>query len=693
MSLTVSDPVRLLHGVGAVGERELAQAGIATIGQLLWHLPFRWEDRARLFAIADLPDAGEVTVRAEVIRIHDRRAQTRGMHLTEASVADATARLAVVWFNQPYLARLLQPGMQLWLHGRVARPDASRAAQMLAPEYEIADDTDPVHHGRIVPIYERIGRLGPRRLRGIIAAALADLVDPTDALDALPLARLGLPGIGEALRTVHAPGGDGEGGAVLTALAERRTPAQRRLIVEEFLALCAALERSREERFHQRAAACAVDEGIRARARALLPFRLTSAQRRVVAEIVADLQGPRPMARLLQGDVGSGKTVVAALAALVALENGLQVAFLAPTELLAQQHAGTLRRLFASTKFQAELLVGSLSPAMKRDLSRRLRVGECRFVVGTHALLEPGVKFGRLGLVIVDEQHKFGVMQRQVLRDKGDASHLLIMTATPIPRSVALGLYGDLDLSLLDEAPPGRTPVRTVLRDGTARARLLAFVRREVAAGGQVYWVFPVIEEQPEMPVRALDEQVGEIAAELAGVSVAMVHGRQKAAEREGTMAAFARGEIDVLCATTVIEVGVDVANATVMVIENPERFGLSQLHQLRGRVGRGRRRALCVLLVGTAVTAAARARIEVFAATNDGFRLAEEDFRLRGPGDLAGLRQWGRARMRIADLGRDRVEFEFARHAAATARAAGRLDELTALLVVPGLTGEVGSG
>lgn len=693
MTLTISDPVRQLRGVGAVGERELAAAGIATIGQLLWHIPFRWEDRARPVAIADLSDVGEVTVRARVVRVHERRAWTRGMHLTEALVADPTGELAVVWFNQPYLARLLLPGTQLWLHGRVARPDPSHAVQMLAPEYEIADDTDPVHHGRIVPIYERIGRLAGRRLRGMIAAALADLADPIDALDALSLARLGLPEIGEALRTVHAPGGDGEGGAVLTALAERRTPAQRRLIVEEFLALCAALERSRDERLHQCAAVCAVDGAIRARARALLPFRLTAAQRRVVAEIVADLGSPHPMARLLQGDVGSGKTVVAALAALVALENGLQVAFLAPTELLARQHAGTLQRLFAATPFAPELLIGSLCVAVKRDLTRRMGAGSCRFVIGTHALLEREVRFARLGLVIVDEQHKFGVMQRQALRDKGDAPHLLVMTATPIPRSVALGMYGDLDLSVLDEAPPGRTPIRTVLRGDEARTRLLAFVRREVAAGGQVYWVFPVIEEQPAMPVRALERHAGEIAAELAGISVAMVHGRQKPAERETAMAAFARGEIGVLCATTVIEVGVDVANATVMVIENPERLGLAQLHQLRGRVGRGRRRALCVLLIGVGASVAARARIEIFAATSDGFQLADEDFRQRGPGELAGLRQWGRARMCIADLGRDRTEFEVARRAAAAARTAGRLDELVAALVVPGEGGEVGSG
>jgi ATP-dependent DNA helicase RecG len=358
---------------------------------------------------------------------------------------------------------------------------------------------------------------------------------------------------------------------------------------------------------------------------------------------------------------------------------------LAPTELLAQQHHDTLTRLLSASGHGPALLIGSLPAAEKRRVRAALGDGSTRFVVGTHALLEDDVVLPRLGFVVIDEQHRFGVAQRQALLDKGTAPHLLVMTATPIPRSLALSLYGDMDVSLLDELPPGRTPVKTVLRDEAARPRLTEFLRREVGEGGQAYWVFPLIEESEALTLRAVSTYVRSVRAALPGVNVGMVHGRVPAAEREATMAAFAAGEIQVLCATTVIEVGVDIPNASVMVVEHPERFGLAQLHQLRGRVGRGSRRSLCVLLLGERAIGETRARIEAFAETTDGFRIAEQDFRLRGPGEFTGLRQWGRPEFRVAVLWLHREELEAARAVAAAAAARDELDRLAHALAPVG--------
>jgi len=420
----------------------------------------------------------------------------------------------------------------------------------------------------------------------------------------------------------------------------------------------------------------------------VLPFHLTGAQRRVLAEIVADLQKEYPMARLLQGDVGSGKTIVATLAALVALASGHQVALLAPTELLAQQHHLTLTRLLQSTPYRPELLIGSLPGAEKQRVRQGLADGTAHLVVGTHALIEDAVLFGRLGLAIIDEQHRFGVAQRQALLEKGEAPHLLVMTATPIPRSLALSLYGDLEVSVLDEMPPGRSPVRTVLRDDASRPKLAEFLRKEVEDGGQAYWVFPLIEESNKISARAIASHARAVRQALTGVRVEVVHGRTAAAEREAVMAAFSSGDVGVLCATTVIEVGVDVPNASVMVIENAERFGLAQLHQLRGRVGRGRRRSFCVLLTGKECSPEARRRLDLLAATGDGFRIAEEDFHLRGPGEFTGLRQWGRPEFRVASLWHHRRELEAARALAAAAAQRGDLEAMAAAVHCPGELG-----
>jgi ATP-dependent DNA helicase RecG len=695
MTLALSDPLSAIKGVGAAGERAFAAVGIAAVGDLLWYLPYRYEDRSNPRRIASLttPDT-TVTVVGRLVQLVERRARNRRLRIIEAVIDDGSGSLAVVWFNQPYLTSALREGMRVWLYGTLRTARSGWGLQLVAPEWEVEDEEEsPVHLGRIVPMYRRVGNWSGRRVRTLMARALDGLTAIPDDLAHLLPRELGLPPLGEALRQVHFPAPPADGstsGALFEDLATRQTAHHRRLAFEELLSLAVLLERERGRRRKQQAPACLVTDDVRDSARNVLPFRLTQAQRRVLAEIVSDLQKAYPMARLLQGDVGSGKTIVAVLAALVVLASGHQVALLAPTELLAQQHHLTLARLLQPTPYDPELLIGSLSAGEKRRVRRELADGSAHLVVGTHALIEDAVVFGRLGLAIIDEQHRFGVAQRQALLQKGEAPHLLVMTATPIPRSLALSLYGDLEISILDEMPPGRIPVRTVLRDDTARGKLAEFLRREVSEGGQAYWVFPLIEESQTISARAVASHVRAVRQTLPGVQVGVVHGRTPAPEREAVMAAFTAGEIGVLCATTVIEVGVDVPNASVMVIENAERFGLAQLHQLRGRVGRGRRRSFCALLVGKDCSPEARRRLELLAGTADGFRIAEEDFRFRGPGEFTGLRQWGRPEFRVASLWQHRRELEAARALAADAARRGQLDEVAAGIHCPGGLGPI---
>jgi ATP-dependent DNA helicase RecG len=615
------------------------------------------------------------------------------LDLVEALVQDSTGALPVVWFNQPFLAKTLRPGVRVWLYGTVRRAKSGWGLQMVAPEWEVEEEEEqePLHLGRVVPVYRRLGAVSGRQLRSLVARALKLAELPPVFLDRyLP----GMPSLAEALRSVHFPQNPEPMEELLDQLARRVSPYHRRLALEEFAGLSLVLEKNRQLREKKPAPVCSVGLRERELARAMLPFSLTSAQKRALAEIVADLQRPIPMARLLQGDVGSGKTIVAALAALVVLASGHQVAFLAPTEILAQQHFATLSRLFAPLPFAPQLLTGSTPAAEKAALRQRLAFGETLLVVGTHALLEEAVSFPRLGLAIIDEQHRFGASQRQKLVEKSAAPHLLVMTATPIPRSLALSLYGDLEVSVLDELPPGRQKVRTVLRTRQALPKLLAFLRQEVAASGRAFWVFPIIEESESLSVKALLAHERELRRSLSPIPVGLVHGRMRPEEREKMMRAFAAGEVKVLLATTVIEVGVDVPAATVMVIENPERFGLAQLHQLRGRVGRGSRRSFCVLLVDEELPWEARQRLEFFAKTNDGFAVAEEDFRLRGPGEFTGLRQWGRPEFRAASLFLHQRELELARALVRQILAEGKGQELEQGLVLPPTLGtEVAPG
>jgi ATP-dependent DNA helicase RecG len=662
--LDLSAPVQYAKGVGPQRAAALSEEGVRTLEDLLLRLPMRYEDRARLLSIADL-QPGQRTGVAGVVAVSGLR-RARRMTLFEARLDDGTGRLKALWFNQPYLKDVLERGAHVVLFGEVER-DArgGRGLMMTSPEYEVLDAEDApgpgLHTGRIVPIYAKLGPLQGKSLRRTMLT-LAEQV-PAELWDPLPAAlreRLGLPTRGEALRAAHAPTPESD----LQQLNAFRTPAQRRLILEElFLFQLGLALRQRALREQRKDVRFEIGDRTRDAVKRVLPFPLTPAQKRVLREIADDMRSPHPMNRLLQGDVGSGKTVVALLAMLIAIDNGYQAAFMAPTEILAEQHFLTFRRLLRKLPYAVELVSAASKGQARQAALQRLASGDSPLAVGTHALIQQNVRFARLGLAVVDEQHRFGVMQRGDLIRKGYAADVLVMTATPIPRTLAHSAYGDLDTSILDARPPGRTPVRTLLRASAQRAELVAMVRGELRAGRQAYVVYPLVEESEKLEdVRAATEMAAEWREALPEARVALLHGRLKSDEKERVMAAFAAGETQLLVATTVIEVGVDVANATLMLIEHAERFGLAQLHQLRGRVGRGKHPSSCVLVAHGRPSADARARLGVMTETDDGFLIAEKDLELRGPGDFFGTRQWGIPSFRVADLVRDRELVELAR-------------------------------
>jgi ATP-dependent DNA helicase RecG len=611
------------------------------VGDLLRHLPFRYEDRRAVRPVSEALPGISATFRGRlsaVRRIHTRR---RGFSVVRGMFKDDTGSIPVVWFNRPYLAgQGLEAGEWL-LHGEVR--DAKVGPELLNPSCERPDEA--VHGARIVPVYPAAGSVGPALLRRILDRIFGEIDLPSQVPDPLPqdlLDRRGLPPLGEALQDLHLPGD-----VDVEALNQRKSPAHRRLIYQELLELQLGLAILRDqEKDEVRTRVYRVDDDLRAVARSVLPFPLTRAQKRALREIVRDLEGPRPMLRLLQGDVGSGKTIVAALALVVALENGYQGAFMAPTELVAEQHFASLRKILGG-RYRIGLFTGSRRDARLR---RELATGEIRLAVGTHALIQEGLEFRDLGLAVVDEQHRFGVLQRDRLRSKGGLPDMLVMTATPIPRSLALVAWGDQEVSVIDELPPGRTPVETMVVPVKERRKVYRELREDLAAGARAYVVFPMIEEGPAASVEAMGERLREY---LSGIPSAVLHGRMPAPEREEVMRAFAAGEVRVLVSTTVIEVGVDVPEATWMIVESAERFGLAQLHQLRGRVGRGSRPSRCVAIHGK-LTEAGQRRLEVFASTTDGFRIAEEDLAIRGPGELLGLRQAGLPGFRLARLPED---------------------------------------
>ena len=752
--LELHTPVQYVKGIGPRLAEILAGKGISTVEDLLYYLPFRYEDRINPRRIAQLRPGEMATIIAEVRGAGLFRTPRRGIQIYQMTAGQDHDSITCLWFNAAYLKDKFKAGQTVALYGRVEEPRSGRnRIQLMQPQFEILTQplaeaagkspedlaADSLEIGRIVPIYESAayGRLSPRWFRRVVHRALDDLTP--ELPDGIPRAirqRLDLIPRREAFRLAHFP----EPGTRFEDLQNARTPAHRRLIFEELFFLEVGLELKRRNLRAQPGIRFAITDGVREALKRVLPFHPTAAQKRVLKEIAEDMQRPSPMRRLLQGDVGSGKTIVALEAAIIAIENGYQAALMAPTEILATQHYLSARRLLEPAGYRIALLTGSLDDEQKRNTRRHIARGDVQLVIGTHALIEDKVEFARPGLVIVDEQHRFGVLQRFKLMKKSggtDATNeesghgsavvgrrplpastptgvadgrkpatddspepdVLVMTATPIPRTLALTLYGDLNVSILDELPPGRTPVVTRRVSDERAAEVWDFVRKRIAKGQQAFVVYPVIEEKPEeeskLPLaetgrtglKAAIKMYGELRKRVfPELRVGLIHGRLSADEKDETMRRFQRGEIDLLVSTTVIEVGVDVPNASVMVVEHAERFGLAQLHQLRGRIGRGAAKSYCILMTGGKVTPEAERRLDAMVRTTDGFEIAELDLELRGWGEIAGTRQAGAPSFRVANPIRDRQLLEVAKREAA-ALVSGPHPDITPEEVARGMT------
>src|SRR5579859_7839910 len=655
--LDLSTELTYLKGVGPGRAAMLGAKELRTVEDLLSYFPFRYEDRSNMKTIAQLAPGEMATVIAEVRSARLAGFRQKNLGLFEVIFTDSSrALLQGKWFHGKYLAGVLVPGLKVALFGKVEYDNYTGQLGMLHPELEILsgeDDEGPaaLHVGRIVPIYEAVAKISTRVLRTLIHNMLAALPPVEDRMPVGIRERLRLPDRWTAIREAHFP----SEGADLRLLNSFRSPAHFRLILEEFFWLECGLALKRNKARQMPGIAFDLNPQVRERIKAMLPFKPTGAQKKVLGEIASDMAAPRPMSRLLQGDVGSGKTIVAAEAGVIAIENGYQIAVLAPTEILANQHYIHLKQLFSKLGYAVALITGSFSSREKVQLKKLIAEGLVQVAVGTHALLEKDVEFHRLGLAIIDEQHRFGVMQRFVLA----------RTATPIPRTLALTLYGDLDVSVIDELPPGRKPIvtRHVTNDHVEHE--YSFVKQQIDAGRQAYVVYPVIEESETQAMKAAQKMYEHLQREVyPGVSVGLLHSRLPSDEKEAVMERFTRGQIKILVCTTVIEVGVDVPNATVMLIEQAERYGLSQLHQLRGRVGRGAEQSYCIL-VTERMNDAARERIRTMVDTADGFQIAEMDLKLRGPGEFFGTRQSGLPSLRVANILRDQEILEKARAAA----------------------------
>jgi ATP-dependent DNA helicase RecG len=688
----LASALQYLKGVGPRRAADLQRAGLTTIEDLLYRFPIRYEDRGRFQTIASLKPGESASIAGEVVSCGIRATRRPGFRIVELLVRDRTGSLRAIWFNQPFLADIFHPRQRVILFGKLEL--TSHGLQLQNPQYEVLrqeglpedgagpdGEDETLHTGRIVPVYEKTGNLTTKMQRVLVHEALAQL--PATLPDPIPAdvrARHDLIDRRAALEHVHFPPEHADAGE----LNRFRSPAQRRLIFEEFFLFQLGLVlRKRRARTEVKPRAVRITDDVREAARRVLPFRLTGDQKRALAEIVADMQRTTPMNRLLQGDVGSGKTIVALMAAVVAMENGFQVAFMAPTEILAEQHFITIRRLLVSSRFRMTLLTGSTAARQRREAQAELAGGSIQLAVGTHALVQDPIAFRELGLVIIDEQHRFGVMQRATLRAKGLHPDVLVMTATPIPRTLALTSYGDLDVSIMREMPPGRQPIRTTARPESRREEIYEFVREQIEAGRQAYVIYPLVEESEKVDLKAATEMADHLAQEVfPAFHVALLHGRMKPDAKERVMAAFARGDVHVLVSTTVVEVGVDVPNATVMLVEHAERFGLSQLHQLRGRVGRGQHQSFCVLIYQSPLSEAARERLKALTETTDGFEIAERDLQQRGPGDFFGTRQSGMPTLRVGDLLRDHALMEDARREAVAALEDDSQSEVLAALV-----------
>ncbi len=694
--------IRFAKGVGPKRALLLEKLGIRTIEDALWFLPWRYEDRSRIVSISQLVPGEKATIAGTIHQAGLRRTRRRNMTLFTMSVQDETGAVEVVFFNQPYLDGVLENGLRVVLNGPVVRHRRGVGLQMRTPQYEVVDEDEDLllHVGRIVPVYHETRGLSSRHLRRILWGLLetygSDLQDP---LPSRFLEQHQWPSLDAAIASLHFPGK----GSDLSLLNDWKTPAHHRLAFEEgFLLQLALALRQRMNQSTVPGIAFRLAGTFTAPLQKQLPFRFTDAQQRVIAEIEADMRAPRPMNRLLQGDVGSGKTIVALHTMLAACGDGYQAALMAPTEILAEQHVLTIRPYLDALDVSVAFLTGGTSQKERAAVLARIVAGDVQLIVGTHALLEQDVQFAKLGIVVVDEQHKFGVLQRGKLREKALHPDVLVMTATPIPRTLAMTIYGDLDVSVIDELPAGRKPIRTRVFRHNARSRAYELVRKEVNEGRQAYIVYPLVEESEKLDLEAVMQAAERLrATEFPGMNVGILHGRMKSDERAKIMKAFRAGDVHILVATTVIEVGVDVSNATVMVIEHADRFGLAQLHQLRGRVGRGAQRSFCFLVssagrrqdpepdvpmgqgaydpvlpfatetvadrprVPTGQTQTAAQRLKAMVQCADGFAIAEQDLRIRGPGEMLGTRQSGIPEFRVMNLVRDAAALEQARQAA----------------------------
>ena len=646
----LGDPVTILKGVGEAKAKLFANLNIFTLGDLICHFPRGYEDRTKLVTISELSPDVPACFRATVMN-NPRTAHIRkGLDMTKVQLADTTGRLNVTFFNNRFAAGQLEYGREYIFYGAVSGDFVGY--NMTNPVFE-NPDSPGLTTRRVLPIYPLTAGLTNAAVGKAVLQALAVCDPPAEILPEAVRAEYGILPAEEAYHAIHQPRD-----------MEQAVQAKKRLIFEEFFVFSAGLSLMRSSRAEKK---CTPYHNFNMKPfYGSLPFSLTGAQSRAVEEILSDFRSGKPMNRLVQGDVGSGKTMVAAAAAYCAAGNGAQTALMAPTEILAEQHYASLSKLFAPLGITVDLLTGSMTVRQKREARERLASGETQVVVGTHALLTDATRFLRLGLVIADEQHRFGVAQRSKLSEKGEDPHLLVMSATPIPRTLALLMYGDLDVSILDELPPGRQTVETFLVGESYRVRINAFIRKQVAEGHQCFVVCPAVEENQELGVKAASAWAETLQQTVfPDLRIALLHGQMKGAEKEAAMAAFARGEADVMVATTVIEVGVDVPNATLMVIEDADRFGLSQLHQLRGRVGRGKAKSYCILTSHNRNPETLQ-RLKALCKTNDGFRIAEEDLKLRGPGDFFGSRQSGLPAFRVGDLSCDLATLKQAQTASA---------------------------
>ena len=634
--------------------------GIRTIEDLLWYLPFRYEDWRILSRIKDVENGQTVTVQGQIIRTHLQITARRRFKILEVVIRDSSGSMIVRFFNQPYLKDHFEKGRAFLFHGAIKAEPFGQAI-LENPQYEMLKEENPGSFLQVRPVYQRIGSVTPKMLRWIIKKSLESI--PASAFGE-PLSdrlkkKYKLIDRRAAFEQLHFPAAD----ASVEKLQERRSEGHRRLIFEEFFLLEVGLAYRQKERPLKKRILGSEDTA-KQRIKQILPFRLTEAQKRVIREILEDMKSERLMYRLLQGDVGSGKTIVALMAAIVAVENGYQAALMVPTEILAEQHFSNIKYLLRNTTYIVEILVSGQPKKERSRILTSIKEGTCHIVIGTHALIQGPVQFHRLALAVIDEQHRFGVLQRDALVQKGDLPDCLIMTATPIPRSLALTAYGDLESSVLDELPPGRKPILTRSWPLKQKAELYHKIAEQLRSGKQAYVLCPLIEESEKLQLSAAEKLAAELRKAFPDLQIGLVHGSVPATERDQIMREFLSKKIQMLVATTVIEVGIDVPNASIMMIEHAERFGLSQLHQLRGRVGRGSDQSFCYLLIPHAskMTEEAKHRIQAMITTQDGFKIAETDLKIRGPGQITGTQQSGLPKFRIGDLVLDQKILEIAR-------------------------------